>query len=83
MDIFYENGSIKAKYTTGGPDGQSNIKNIIDNFIDITKFEYNDENATLNIKKNNVEESHELKLPKDISYNYEQDILEYSITNSS
>ena len=75
--ITYDGNTVWANYTTGEP------QKIIDNFYTIEEFNYDENNATLSIRKSNESESethyYTLNFPKEISYNYDTDNLEYTV----
>ena len=75
--ITYDGNTVWANYTTGEP------QKIIDNFYTIEEFNYDENNATLSIRKSNETESethyYTLNFPKEISYNYDTDNLEYTV----
>ena len=75
--ITYDGNTVWANYTTGEP------QKIIDNFYTIEEFDYDENNATLSIRKSNESESethyYTLNFPKEISYNYDTDNLEYTV----
>ena len=75
--ITYDGNTVWANYTTGEP------QKIIDNFYTIEEFNYDESNATLSIRKSNESESethyYTLNFPKEISYNYDTDNLEYTV----
>lgn len=75
--MTYDGNTVWANYTTGEP------QKIIDNFYTIEEFNYNEDNATLSIRKSNETESethyYTLNFPKEISYNYDTDNLEYTV----
>ena len=75
--MTYDGNTVWANYTTGEP------QKIIDNFYTIEEFNYDENNATLSIRKSNETESethyYTLNFPKEISYNYDTDNLEYTV----
>lgn len=75
--MTYDGNTVWANYTTGEP------QKIIDNFYTIEEFNYDEDNATLSIRKSNESESethyYTLNFPKEISYNYDTDNLEYTV----
>lgn len=75
--INYDGNTVWANYTTGEP------QKIIDDFYTIEEFNYDEDNATLSIRKSNESESethyYTLNFPKEISYNYDTDNLEYTV----